>query len=270
MPLRFPVLKRLICGAVLTLAQLSAALADGAVVMTSAICDNPRDAIDTLWASRRYGANDVFYMRDDTNAVVPMNTAVALDTRQNVYVVSHGNADYVGPFAKAQFAANLLAAHPSLPATVYFDSCNTASGVNTVLAQTNALYGNQIPALYGPQGACQLVGNGNPNVADAENRYGAGLLPGNQFAAVVGNIMTVWTTQNYVDSGMTWQAACQTYTGNADMASLDVFRLAVQDKFLNAPVYPIGESHNYGLLIQWNTGGNGFFQCGLQNGVVCP
>ncbi|NBN62357.1 hypothetical protein [Pannonibacter tanglangensis] len=263
-------LKVSLTAALLALAQMSAALADGAVVMTSAICDNPRDAIDTLWVSSRFGANDVFYMRADTNQVVAMSAAVAFDARQDIYVVSHGNEDDIGPFAKAQFAANLFAAHPSLPASVYFDSCNAASGVQTVLAETNQLYGNQIPALYGPQGPCQLVGNGNPDVASAENRYDAGLQPGNQFAAVADNIMTVWTTQPYAASGMTWQAACETYANAADMPNLDAFRLAVQHTFLNAPVYPIGESHNYGLLIQWNTGGQAFFQCGLANAVACP
>lgn len=262
-------LKPVLCASVLMVAQISAALADGAVVMTSLICQDPRDSIDTLWVSRRYGANDVFFMQDD-NTIVPMDAAAAFDARQNIYVVSHGDEDHVGEFPKAQFAANLHTAHPSLPATVYFDSCNTASGGNTVLAQTNALYGNQIPALYGPQGACQLVGNGNPDVASADNRYDAGLVPVNQFDAVADNIMDVWQNQNYVDSGMTWEAACESYVGNGDMASLNTFRLAVQDKFLNAPLYPVGESHNYGYLIQWNTGGNDFFQCGLQNGVACP
>ncbi|MTI46021.1 hypothetical protein JM93_00336 [Roseibium hamelinense] len=244
-------------------------LANGAVIMTSAICQDPRDAIDTLWVSRRYGANDVYFMTDFGN-VLAMDSAQALDGFENLYVVSHGNADEIGDIAKADFAGFLHAAHPSTPATVYFDSCSAAVGNNTVLKLTNGQYGGEVKALYGPRGDCQLVGNNNPDVASAENRYDVQLLPGNQSAAVIGNIMKIWEEAEYVDSGMTWQAACETYTAQPDMASLNTFRLAVQDKFLNASIYPEGESHNYGLLIQWNTGGTNFFQCGQANGVDCP
>lgn len=270
MPLYFTILKRLIVGAALAAAQISAALADGAVLMTSAICDNPRDSIDSQWFALHHGATDVFFMREDTGAVVAMNAANGFDTYADIYVVSHGNEEDVGPFPKADFAANLHAAHPTRPDKVYFDSCNTALGADTVLALTNAAYGNLVPEIFGPAGLCKIVGNGNPDLATAVSRYNAELLPENQFDAVAGNIMAIWQNGDYAGTGQPWETACRQFADDADMAGLEAFRLAVQATFLKAPVYPIGESHNYGLLIQWNTGGEEFFQCGTANGVACP
>ncbi|WP_310618412.1 hypothetical protein [Flexibacterium corallicola] len=247
----------------------SSALASGAIIMTDLICQDPRDSIDTLWASRRYGANDVFFMAND-GTVTAMEATAGLDTFENVYVVSHGSEDEVGNIPKADFAQYFKAAHPSTPATVYFDSCSTAVGVDTVLKLTNNQYGDDIAALLGPQGACQLVGNGNPAVADADNRYNAALLPGNDFQTVVDNILFVWNNEDYVDSGRRWGDACQNFVDTNDLQNLNTFRLAVQDKFLNAPQNPVNTSYNYGWLIQWNTGGTNFFQCGTQNGVACP
>lgn len=270
MSFHLSILKRLLVGAALAAAQVSVALAGSAVLMTSAICDNPRDSIDSQWFALHYGATDVFFMREDDGTVVAMKAAAGFDTYEDVYVVSHGNDEVVGPFPKAEFATNFATAHPSRPATVYFDSCDTANGTDTVLALTNGAYGNQVPEIYGPKGLCKIVGNGSPDLATAASRYNAELLPENQFETVAGNIMAIWQNGNYAGSGLSWETACTQYAAAADMERLEAFRLAVQDTFLNAPVYPIGESHNYGLLIQWNTGGEEYFQCGKANGVACP
>lgn len=262
-------LKPVLCASVLMVAQISAALADGAVVMTASICQDPADSMDSLWLTKVKGATSVFFMKD-TGDVVALDGAGAFDTFKDIYVAAHGSRDEVWPFLKADFATNLKASHPSTPDLVYFSVCDAAVGTDTVLKLTNGQYVDAVKVLSGPKGACQLVGDGNPDITAAKNRYGAVQSADSESKNVQDNIMDIWDKQNYAGSGKTWAAACEQYVDNGDMASLNAFRLAVQNKFLSAPAAPVAKSHNYGLLIQWNTGGNDFFQCGQQNGVACP
>lgn len=262
-------LKPVLCASVLMVAQISAALADGAVVMTDTICQDPADSMDSRWLTEVQGATSVFFMKD-TGDVVVLDGAGAFDTFNDIYVAAHGDPDEVGPFPKADFAANLKASHPSTPDLVYFSVCDAAVGTDTVLKLTNEQYGDAVKVLSGPKGACQLVGDGNPDITAAKNRYDAVQSADSKSTDVQDNIMNIWNNDDYAGSGKTWAAACKQYVGNGDMVSLNKFRLDVQEKFLKAPDAPVATSHNYGLLIQWNTGGNDFFQCGQLNGVACP
>lgn len=256
---------------VATLMISNIALTAGAVVMTDLICKDPRDSIDTKWINDKYQTADIFFMQND-GAMIQLNGSSVFDDAVDIYVVSHGSENEIGNIPKADFASYLKLKHPTAPKVVYFDSCSTASGNDTVLKLTNEKYNNSIGSLFGPKGGCQLVGDGDSTVANAKNKYNATLAVVNSSAIVGSNIMNVWNNKEYKNTNKTWAKACDGYVNsvNAQYADLNQFRIDVYEYFLNRPIDPVTQSDNYGLLIKWNVGGDDFFQCGNDNNTPCP
>lgn len=251
----------------------SIASAASATLLTSLICQDPRDVIDYHWASLKYAAAHLFFMKND-GTVVPLTAKNAsFDSYDTVYVVAHGKVGAVGPFSSADFAKHFKAAHASVPHNAYFDSCfaaaanASASGSN--LKIFDAVYGDKVKTLSGPVGACQLVGDGNPSLAHAVNKYDAKRSDQKAFDQIVKNIMTDWDSGKYAATGKSYQAACGDLMAKFDAAGVLDFVNAVFAHFTTAPLTPVATTINYLELIKLNTGGTDLLVCGADH-KACP
>jgi hypothetical protein len=253
----------------------STTAADNATLfVTPSICQDPKDAINYHWASNKYGASSLFFMKND-GSVAPVTAHTgSFDDHDEVYIVAHGNVGIIGAFAAADFAKHFMAAHPKPPSTAYFDSCFAADATKghsnlRIFDDTYKAAKKLVKKIEGPAGACQLVGNGSDDLTKAVNKQGATQSNPAEFNQIVENIMAVWTKGNYSGTGKSYAAACKELQESFDAAKLLAFVNTTFATFTNTPKEPIATTINYLELIKLNAGGKDLIICGGDHGN-CP
>ena len=265
-----------VLGLVLIVAALVApdeGRADPATLILKDVCSNPAVVFGHQWASAKYNASDLYFMKDDGSVVRVSQGDGDFKDYEDLYVFGHGDGTSVGGMNYTNFVDGLETAHPTAPKSVFFSVCHSATSPS-LLKAANDKYLGKVDKLTGSDGACRVTGNGDRDLTKAVLRVGSAASDQEKYKQIVKNILAKWNGSVYPGIQKVYGAYCRDVLANFDAGTLRAFMAKVITEFSQID-QDTKTSTDYIELMVLNTGGQAPTVCGQDPkgdgvAVACP